>query len=172
VEPYKLRCKVNIYGAFSGNRIKYLEKVRDYLRECDYPPPITCDIGLSTDLAKRYQKREDEDEDEYNRRISEKFLNEGDIHIFFFFKASKGEPDLNQSASIELATLLSRGEKERITLYFEKNSFGQVRTLLRGIAKSLDYDEFKDIQEILFDAYRFVSNTLHHLEKFYFLTDD
>lgn len=156
---YKQEVKINIYGAFSGGRIEKLKKLRDFLRKNGY------NARISTDLEEIYPRGENEGDDEYNRRISELFINDGDIHIFVFFTASEGEKDLNQSAAMELESIYRLGKDEYVIIYFEDGSWEQVRTLLRGLVrkKGWDHEIFKEIEDIFEDALSFCSNCIRKI---------
>ncbi len=156
---YKHEVKINIYGAFSRGRIEKLKKLRDFLRKNGY------NARISTDLEEIYPRGENEGDDEYNRKISELFINDGDIHIFVFFTASEDEKDLNQSAAMELESVYRLSKDEYVIIYFEKDSQKQVRTLLRGLVKreGWDHEIFKEIEDIFEDALSFCNNCIRKI---------
>ena len=144
---------VSIYGAFTGGRYKKLEDLRNCLRDEGY------NAILSTDLEELYPRREDETEDEYNLRISEKLMEVGDVHIFVFFKSKidlllklkedpnidverlleyvKKEINLNMSPAIELKTIYDMYLDDCIVIFYEESSIEELKTLLKGLMDRL-----------------------------------
>jgi len=158
---YKKVVKISIYGAFSSGRIDKLIKLRDYLRKYGY------NARLSIDFEDEYPRHENESIEEYNRRLSEKLNDWGDIHIFVFFYEREHESNINQSASMELERTHNLGNDRYVVLYFEKGSLEQMRTVFTGLVKKSgwDYETFEEIEDILDDAIGFCSNCIRNMSE-------
>jgi hypothetical protein len=167
LENLKKRTKIGIFGSFSGNRKSELLSLKKFL----------CDNGyyaqISEDLDKRPQKERKNKDPTCDRKLSEKLIQESDIHIFVLPREHEGEPsNLIQSVSMEiehLHTLSVCGKKSEkyVAVYAETGLIGKMGGVCEGLLalKKSDWvvEEFDVVQEIFKPARQFCLNCIQDM---------
>lgn len=93
----KASYPIGIYGSFF--RLEVLTAIRNHLNALGYQARISMDLGNEMASAS--------DPDIYNYTQSMRLVHESTIHIFYLFGPRVGASEINQSAYLEIAELLS-----------------------------------------------------------------
>lgn len=160
----KKQISVGICGSFTGDNKTILEALKEFLKEDGYTQVFTADDFPSG------RHRIVNSDAKYIEALntSMDLVNNCDIVIIFFFN-SHGDPEVNQSALLELQELCSKRKRNVIVLY--EGGF-KLRSNLKGIRlrstkhKWWDWDDFLIYQ--IPDCYIHVKQACHNfiLERF------
>ena len=163
----KRNTLIGIFGSFYGTRKSDLISLKQFLRNYGYNPRI------SEDLDKRKEKDRKKKDPVCDRKLSEKLINDSDIHIFVLVRENEEDPDnLIQSVSMEierLNTLYGCGEKSAkyVAVYAEKGLIGTMGSVCEGLLLSKKGDwiivEFEDFQDIFKPARQFCLNCIQDI---------
>lgn len=165
----KAQTPIGIYGSFYEDRKKDLIRLRDNLQGHGYNARISEDLdGGSGGIGGIKQSV-------WDRELSERLINESDVHIFVVPRRREGESDtLIQSVSMELErlnTLVECGNKknQQIAVYYESGLMDLkkwgVGAVFRGLIdrpQSWTVGEFERIDDILPQARSFCFGALYH----------
>lgn len=129
----KSRTKVGIFGSYI--RFEELSRIKNHLNN---------EIGflsyLADDLNHLFPKTELQTDNSYNRYLSEKLVELSDIHLFFFFKNSPDESEINQSVVSEIRYLYDMTKPcynflaEYVIVYVQKGV--KIRSLLMDLIEN------------------------------------
>jgi len=161
-ESLKRDTPVAIYGSFFRSRKDDLITLRGYLRS----PPLRYNARISEDLDDNPRPGR---RSVWDRTLSERLIDESDLHIFIMPRRREGEPDtMIQSVSMELErlnTLIECGIKQdqAIAVFFEQGlmdlagwGFGSVcRGLLENQTGIWTIGQFRCIEDIFAEARSF-----------------
>jgi hypothetical protein len=151
LENCKKRTKIGIFGSFHGPRKAALHALKKFLNDNGY------NAQISEDLDKRPEKDKKKIDPIYDRKLSEKLLEESDIHIFVLAREHEDEPsNLIQSVSMEmerLHTLSESGRKSEkyVVVFAETGLIGTMGGVCEGLLLEKKGDwpvgEFDEIQD-------------------------
>lgn len=166
----KHQTKIGIFGSFSGSRKAGLLALKKFLRDNGY------NARISEDLDKRSLPERLKRDPVCDRKLSDKLIQESDIHIFILVKEQEDEPsNLIQSVSMEierLHTLSDCGLKSEkyVVIYAEAGLVGTMGGVCEGLllVKKGDWSvgEFNDIEEIFQPARQFCMNCILDMYSF------
>lgn len=166
-EQLKRNTPVGIFGSFYKSRKADLIYLQKFLQKAGYYPRISEDLEIKKGSDR---KKRDPISD---RELSERLIDESDIHIFVLVRGREDEPDnLIQSVSMEierLNTLNNCGQKSAkyVAVYAETGLIGTMGSVCEGLLKSKKgdwiIDEFNDITEIIRPARQFCLNCIQDM---------
>ena len=170
LENCKKQTRIGIFGSFHGPRKAALVALKKYLLENGY------NARISEDLDKRPEKDRKKIDPTYDRRLSEKLLQESDIHIFVLPREQVDEPsNLIQSVSMEIERLHTLSECGRmsekyVAVYLETGLTGTMGGVCEGLLASKKGDwsvqEFDDPREIFKPARQFCTKCIQDMYSF------
>jgi hypothetical protein len=163
-ELLKKNTPVGIFGSFYGSRKNDLRALQQFLRKEGYFPRLSED--LEEDPRATGAKRDPVK----NRELSERLIEESDIHIFILVRETDADPgNLIQSVSMEIERLHTLHECKRkpapyVAVYVEAGLIGTMGSLCEGLLALKKDDwvvgEFTDIREIFRPARQFCMNCI------------
>jgi hypothetical protein len=150
---YRKTVRIGIFGSFYNSHKKDLIALRDYLRSWGYE-----NARISEDLDDRPEEERKIDDPKKSLELSERLINESDIHIFVVCKREKSEPDtLNQSVTMEferVCTLRQTGHltADYVAVFIQKplkeTSGGVFKGRVLTMQNEWFIEEFERIEEI------------------------
>lgn len=126
------QTNIGIFGSFEEKRKIRLNKIKNFLLKHQFDAKISSDFECSN------PKKQTEDIDTYNGRMSDLLLNRSEIHIFIFFYELDGEHNLNSSTYREIVSL----GKKPVLAIFEEGALNQQKTLFHRDLKNLKWTPF------------------------------
>lgn len=157
----KASSPIGIFGSFF--RLEALTAIRDHLNASGYQARISMDLGNEMASAS--------DPDIYNYTQSKRLVHESAIHIFHLFGPQAGASEINQSAYLELAELLSlcreqsRPSRIRSCALLLVEEGVELRSPLQGALRSSacswEHDFFTDAAATHRTVRKFCFNALH-----------
>jgi len=160
----KKNTPVGIFGSFYGTRKTDLRALQQFLQKEGYFP------RLSEDLEEEPGDEGNIRDPVRNRELSERLIDESDIHIFILVRETEDDPaNLIQSVSMEIERLHTLHEHKiksarYIAVYVEAGLIGTMGSVCEGLLalKKEDWNvfEFTDIREIFRPARQFCMNCI------------
>jgi hypothetical protein len=164
LEHLKHTTPIGIFGSFHASRKQELLSLKEYLLDAGYHPRI------SEDLDMRHGMERDRRDPVLDRVLSERLIDESDIHIFVLVHERENEPgNLIQSVSMELERLYTLEECGRksagyVAVYAETGLVGTMGSVCEGLLLTKKDDwhvqEFDDLQDIFRSARQFCMNCI------------
>ncbi|MBP1928951.1 hypothetical protein J2741_001498 [Methanolinea mesophila] len=160
----KKNTPVGIFGSFYESRKTDLRALQQFLLKEGYFPQ------LSEDLDEEAGDEEAIRDPVRNRILSERLIDESDIHIFILVRGTEGDPpNLIQSVSMEMERLHTLHESRiksacYVAVYVEAGLMGTMGSVCEGLLASKKDDwnveEFTGIREIFRPARQFCMNCI------------
>ncbi len=166
----KKNTPIGIFGSFYKSRKEDLLLLKKSLHEAGYYPRISEDLEIKKEGDPNIRNSM------LDRELSERLINESDIHIFILVRKRDDEPDnLIQSVSMEIERLNTLNDcrqksSKYVAVYAEVGLIGTMGSVFEGLLASKKSDwiveEFDDIHEIFITARQFCLNCILDIYSF------